>query len=82
MTRTTISLIDVLEPPANMWLRKLGRRAAELPVGVRVVRFSENDDDTGIELVDAQNVQARAAPKKASTRDAQPIRSKTERMAA
>ena len=49
MTKTTMSLIDVLEPPANMWLRKLGRRAAELPVGVRVVRFSEHDDDTALE---------------------------------
>jgi hypothetical protein len=50
MTKTTMSLIDVLEPPANLWLRKLGRRAAELPVGVRVVRFSENDDDTALEV--------------------------------
>ena len=52
MTKTTMSLIDVLEPPANMWLRKLGRRAAELPVGVRVVRFSEHDDDTALEVPD------------------------------
>jgi hypothetical protein len=47
MTKSSMSLIDVLEPPANLWLRKLGRRTADLPVGVRIVRFSETDDDTG-----------------------------------
>lgn len=50
MTKSSMSLIDVLEPPVNLWLRKLGRRSAELPVGVRVVRFSEADDDTGLEV--------------------------------
>lgn len=50
MTKSSMSLIDVLEPPMNLWLRKLGRRSAALPVGVRIVRFSEADDDTGIEI--------------------------------
>lgn len=50
MTKSSMSLIDVLEPPMNLWLRKLGRRSATLPVGVRIVRFSEADDDTGIEI--------------------------------
>jgi hypothetical protein len=46
MFKSSMSLIDVLEPPMNLWLRKLGRRSAELPVGVRIVRFSEGDDET------------------------------------
>jgi hypothetical protein len=45
MFKSSMSLIDVLEPPMNLWLRKLGRRSAELPVGVRIVRFSEADDE-------------------------------------
>ena len=45
MTQHTISLIDVLTPPANRWLKALSRRKADLPVGVRVVRFSDADDD-------------------------------------
>ncbi len=50
MSKAPMSLIDVLEPPMNLWLRKLGRRSAELPGGVRIVRFSEADDDTGLEV--------------------------------
>ncbi len=41
----TISLIDVLTPPANLWLKKLSRRKADLPLGVRVIRFNDGDDD-------------------------------------
>lgn len=55
----SMSLIDVLEPPMNLWLRKLGRRSAELPVGVRIVRFSEADDDTGIEIDEPRKPRAR-----------------------
>jgi len=50
MTQHTISLIDVLAPPANRWLKELSRRKANLPVGVRVVRFSDGDD--GADLSD------------------------------
>lgn len=78
MTRTTLSLIDVLEPPVNTWLRTLGRRTAELPEGVRVVRFSENDDETGFELASAQAKQVK--PKSAAARTT--IRPEAERLAA
>jgi hypothetical protein len=50
MFKSSMSLIDVLEPPMNLWLRKLGRRSAELPVGVRIVRFSEADDETLVDI--------------------------------
>jgi len=45
MDQHTISLIDILTPPANRWLKGLSRRKENLPVGVRVVRFSDGDDD-------------------------------------
>jgi len=44
MNQQAISLIDVLMPPGNRWLMELSRRKADLPPGVRIVRFSENDD--------------------------------------
>ena len=47
MTDRTMSLMDVLAPPGNDWLRELSRRKSDLPAGVRVVRFSEADDDLG-----------------------------------
>ena len=47
MTQHRISLIDVLAPPANRWLKELSRRQANLPAGVRVVRFSDGDDGLG-----------------------------------
>lgn len=45
MTHRAMSLMDVLAPPGNDWLRELSRRKADLPAGVRIVRFSETDDD-------------------------------------
>lgn len=45
MNQQAVSLIDVLMPPGNRWLAELSRRKAELPAGVRIVRFSDNDDD-------------------------------------
>ena len=47
MTARTMSLMDVLAPPGNDWLRELSRRKSDLPAGVRVVRFSEADDELG-----------------------------------
>jgi hypothetical protein len=47
MTDRTMSLLDVLAPPGNDWLRELCRRKSDLPAGVRIVRFSEADDDLG-----------------------------------
>jgi hypothetical protein len=45
MNQQAISLIDVLMPPGNRWLMELSRRKADLPPGVRIVRFSDNDND-------------------------------------
>jgi len=45
MTQPAASLMDVLAPPENHWLKELFRRKAELPAGVSVVRFSGAEDD-------------------------------------
>ncbi len=45
MKQPGISLVDILTPPRNNWLRQLARRKSDLPAGVRVVRFSNVDDD-------------------------------------
>lgn len=45
MTQPSMSLVDILTPPRNNWLRQLARRKSDLPAGVRVVRFSNVDDD-------------------------------------
>ena len=49
MTSQSMSLMDVLAPPGNPWLADMARRKNDLPTGVRIVRFSEADDDTGNE---------------------------------
>lgn len=51
MTRQPTSLIDILEPPANRWLTELSKRRSDLPPGVRVVRFGE-EDDAGVDAED------------------------------
>ncbi len=48
MNSQLLSLIDVLAPPENRWLMelsRLSRRETELPAGVRIVRFGEDEDD-------------------------------------
>ena len=45
------SLLDVLSPQANRWLHEMARKGSQLPDGVRVVRFGEDDDD-GLESID------------------------------
>ncbi len=40
-----ISLIDILVPPVNHWLKGLSRSKLKLPAGVRIVRFSEECDE-------------------------------------
>lgn len=45
MTKRAMSLMDVLSPPGNDWLRELSRRKADLPAGVHIVRFSDADDE-------------------------------------
>lgn len=45
MMQRNMSLVEILKPPRNNWLRQLARRKSNLPAGVRVVRFSDYDDD-------------------------------------
>ena len=45
MSKQRVRLIDILDPPDNPWLRKISQRNAHLPIGVRVVRLSGDDDD-------------------------------------
>jgi len=45
-----VRLIDILMPPGNRWLTELSSRR-ELPAGVRIVRFG-NDDDGPDEAAD------------------------------
>jgi hypothetical protein len=49
MTRRAMSLMDVLAPPGNDWLKELSRRRSELPKGVHIVRFGEGDEDPVLE---------------------------------
>jgi hypothetical protein len=51
MSQRSMSLVDILTPPRNNWLRQLARRKSDLPAGVRVVRFSDYDDEP--EVVEA-----------------------------
>ncbi len=44
MTHRAMSLMDVLAPPGNDWLRELSRRKTDLPPCVQIVRFSDADD--------------------------------------
>lgn len=55
MTKHSMSLLDVLIPPGNRWLASLPRSSADLPPGVRVVRFGENDDE-GLEATESAGV--------------------------
>lgn len=48
-------------PPGNPWLADIARRKTDLPTGVRIVRFSEADDETGAE---ASGTEAPEAPKR------------------
>lgn len=45
MTQRSVSLMDVLAPPGNHWLRDLSLRKEGLPAGVHIVRFGDVDDD-------------------------------------
>lgn len=45
MAKNRVKLIDVISPPENPWLKEISLRKLGLPVGVRVVRFSDDDSD-------------------------------------
>lgn len=49
MTSQPLNLLDILTPPPNHWLMAISRRRADLPPGVRVVRFSEESDEQALE---------------------------------
>ena len=53
MNSHKISLIDVLAPPVNPWLKGISRFKSKLPAGVRVVRFGDEDEDGFDLLVEA-----------------------------
>lgn len=56
------SLMDVLAPPINPWLRTiLSGKAADLPTGVRIVRFENEDDGTDV-LDDSLSPPPRSRP--------------------
>ncbi len=45
MTKNRVRPIDVLSPPGNPWLKVILLRKTGFPVGVRVVRFNDDDSD-------------------------------------
>ena len=49
-----LSLIDVLVPPVNPWLKGLTRSKLKLPAGVRIVRFSEEGDEDVLDVAEAE----------------------------
>ena len=67
MSKNGMSLYDILNPPVNQWLQGLAKRKSDLPLGVRIVRFSEDD---GAELFDEAESKLRAQPKSLSLRQA------------
>jgi hypothetical protein len=64
MTRRTMSLLDVLAPPGNDWLKEISRRRTNLPAGVHIVRFGDGDDDLVAE--DDRAAATRRQPQKAA----------------
>ncbi len=49
MNQRVVSLMDVLAPPGNNWLKEISRRKSDLPAGVQLVRFSDADDEPALE---------------------------------
>lgn len=45
MNPQPMSLMDVLAPPGNRWLMELSRRKQDLPPGVQIVRFNDEDEN-------------------------------------
>lgn len=46
MPNHSTSLIEILIPPGNPWLRHFVPGKTEMPKGVRVVRHAGSDEDT------------------------------------
>ena len=64
MTRRTLSLLDVLAPPGNDWLKEISRRRTNLPKGVHIVRFGDGDED--LVLDDDRAAATQRQPQKAA----------------
>lgn len=64
MTRRAMSLMDVLAPPGNNWLKELSRRRTDLPKGVHIVRFGDGEEDPSLE--DDRAAATRRQPQKAA----------------
>jgi hypothetical protein len=64
MSHRAMSLLDVLAPPGNDWLKEISRRRTNLPAGVHIVRFGDGDDDLVVE--DDRAAATRRQPQKAA----------------
>jgi hypothetical protein len=64
MSRRTMSLLDVLAPPGNDWLKEISRRRTNLPTGVHIVRFGDGDEELAQE--DDRASAKRRQPQKAA----------------
>lgn len=73
MNSRSMSLVDILHPPRNNWLRNLSRRKSNLPAGVRVVRFSDYEDDESEVAETVTAVPARQDPSASRARTPEPI---------
>ncbi len=60
MNQRAMSLMDVLTPPGNSWLRELSRRKSDLPAGVHIVRFNDADDELAEDCVDTDGAVKRS----------------------
>ena len=65
MTQRAMSLMDVLAPPGNNWLKELSRRKTDLPAGVHIVRFSGSDDEAATDEESAGAKPRRRQPRAA-----------------
>jgi len=59
MNQRVVSLMDVLAPPGNDWLKEISRRRSDLPAGVHVVRFSDADDELAADA-DTESTKSRS----------------------
>ncbi|MBI3095184.1 MAG: hypothetical protein HYY97_09960 [Rhodocyclales bacterium] len=65
MTQRAMSLMDVLAPPGNNWLKELSRRKTDLPAGVHIVRFGDSEDEAATDEESAGAKSRRRQPRAA-----------------
>lgn len=61
MSKQRLSLMDVLNPPVNPWLKEISQRNAKVPAGVRVVRLGGEEDDDPLDQALTSRVRRSAA---------------------